>query len=583
MMRSNIKFLFYFLATTGVLVYWSSRSGLDFDVPIVNAPVGDISGTPMRARKGRDIYAYKGIPYVHPPVGDLRFKRPKPFAEGTKAWQGIFDGSKVATKCVQKTGLDFYPTFGQEDCLQLNVYVPKLEEIPKDGLPVMFWVHGGGFLIGDGTETVYGPSVLLNKDVILVTINYRLGILGFLNLGNDEISGNQGLWDQYEALRWVSRNIQAFGGDPKKVTIFGESAGGWSISYLLASRKTNGLFRSAISQSGGLDQPFLNHDDHHAVPDIHNQFVEKVKCYQTNTLECLQSKTIDEILVEQNMFDECNVVSKLAFPIIWTPSDDSKTRDPFFAKHPKKVYESGDFVQVPTMLGSTKDEGLLISSMLRRNPEFLDTINDHWNRCMAPHALGKFFLDGKLSKQDDEKIKEITDFYFNGVRSQIKFDHWTFDNLTNMFTDNGFFYSGAKMAEQVSKKSLTYYYQFDHVGYFSFHDMYGKNLLNMLWTLFLASQGLYPSEPLGAAHGDELLYLFGKERNVKNERDSAMCDFMTELWTNFVIHQKPTLDGSWPAYGVQGTTYVRLDNAQINLNHDLHRDQRLKFWQNMLK
>ena len=580
-MGSNYKFLFYFLVTTlAALVYWSSRSKLDFEVPIVKAPIGDISGTPMRARKGRDIFAYKGIPYVHPPVGELRFKRPKPFEEGTKAWSGVFDGSKVATKCVQRTGLDFYPVFGEEDCLQLNVYVPKME-IPKGGLPVMFWVHGGGFLIGDGTEQVYGPSVLLNKDVILVTINYRLGILGFLNLGTDEVSGNQGLWDQYEALRWVQRNIQAFGGDPQKVTIFGESAGGWSISYLLASRKTKGLFRSAISQSGGLDQPFLKHDEYHAIQDIHQQFVDKIKC-QTNTLECLQSKSPDEILAEQNMFDECNVVSKLAFPIIWTPSDDSKSNDPFFAKHPKKVYEAGEFVQVPTMLGSTKDEGLLISSMLKRNPEFLDSMNDNWDGCMAPHALGKFFLNGKLTKEDDAKINQITEFYFEGTR-EIKFDHWTFDNLTKMFTDNGFFYSGAKMAEQVSKKADTYYYHFDHIGYFSFHDMYGKNLLNMLWTLFLASQGLYPSEPLGAAHGDELLYLFGKERNVKNERDSAMCDFMTDLWTNFVIHQKPTLDGSWPAYGVQGTTYVRLDNAQIHLDHDPDRDRRLKFWIHLLK
>ena len=302
--------------------------------------------------------------------------------------------------------MEFYPVFGSEDCLQLNVYVPKVEKVPADGLPIMFWVHGGGFLIGDGTETVYGPSVLLNKDVILVTINYRLGILGFLNLGTEEISGNQGLWDQYEALRWVQKNIKAFGGNPKKVTIFGESAGGWSISYLLASRKTNGLFRAAISQSGGLDQPFLNHDAHHSVPDIHKKLAQKVNCNGDNVLHCLQDKSVDVILAEQNMFDECNVVSKLAFPIIWTPSDDSKiSKDPFFAKHPKKIYENGEFVKVPTMLGSTKDEGLLIASMLKRNPEFLDTINNEREACLAPHGLGKFFLNGQLQNEDKAKIE----------------------------------------------------------------------------------------------------------------------------------------------------------------------------------
>ena len=125
----------------------------------------------------------------------------------------------------------------------------------------MVWFHGGGFTMGDGSDTTNGPGYLLDKDVILVSINYRLGIFGFLTLGNDEISGNQGIWDQVEALKWVQRNIANFGGNSEKVTIFGCSAGGWSVSSLLASHQARRLFSAAIVQSGPLEFPGLMADD----------------------------------------------------------------------------------------------------------------------------------------------------------------------------------------------------------------------------------------------------------------------------------------------------------------------------------
>ena len=174
---SQTRILLYFLVTTIAIVLWTKyRKSDDVEVPIIKAPIGDISGMSMVTRHGRDIFAYKGIPYAQPPIGRLRFKRPQPFKDGS-AWQGVFKAEKLAQKCVQISPIDG-STEGSEDCLQLNVYVPKRESKTQGKLPVMVWIHGGGFMTGDSTEELYGPGALLDKDVILVAMNYRLNILG---------------------------------------------------------------------------------------------------------------------------------------------------------------------------------------------------------------------------------------------------------------------------------------------------------------------------------------------------------------------------------------------------------------------
>ena len=180
---SQTRILLYFLVTTIAIVLWTKyRKPDDVEVPIIKAPIGDISGMSMVTRHGRDIFAYKGIPYAQPPIGRLRFKRPQPFSGS--AWQGVFKATNLAQKCVQQSPIDG-SLEGSEDCLQLNVYVPKRDQ-NQGKLPVMVWIHGGGFITGDSTEELYGPGALLDKDVILVSMNYRLNILGFLNLGSDE-------------------------------------------------------------------------------------------------------------------------------------------------------------------------------------------------------------------------------------------------------------------------------------------------------------------------------------------------------------------------------------------------------------
>lgn len=171
-------------------------------------------------------FAFRGIPYAEPPVGALRWRNPVPH----RGWTGVRDASQHGEHCPHNGwfGLDIG---GVEDCLFLNVNTPAL----TGSRPVMVWIHGGSFSSGSGDSWVYGPDFFVNENVVLVTINYRLGILGFLGTADGASQGNYGLKDMVEALRWVRTNIASFGGNPNQVTIFGESAGSVAVSIQLFS------------------------------------------------------------------------------------------------------------------------------------------------------------------------------------------------------------------------------------------------------------------------------------------------------------------------------------------------------------
>lgn len=210
------------------------------------APVATETGL-VQGVAEKDLTVYKGIPFAAPPVGDLRWRAPQPAVK----WEGV--------RVADKFGPDPYQGDGKgavsEDCLYLNIWTPA--KSPADKIPVLVWIYGGGFSFGSTSTPVHNGEHLARKGVVLVSINYRVGPLGFLahpELSAEtgrKASGNWGLMDQIAGLKWVQRNIAAFGGDPDKVTIFGESAGGIAVSMLCASPEAKGLFRGAISQSGG--------------------------------------------------------------------------------------------------------------------------------------------------------------------------------------------------------------------------------------------------------------------------------------------------------------------------------------------
>jgi len=215
--------------------------------PVVQTPQGAVEGQADGALR-----IFKGLPYATPPVGDLRWTAPRPAAD----WQGVRNATRFGPSCIQpfplpKSIYTDVPARMSEDCLYLNVWTPS----DAKGAPVIVWIHGGGFTTDTSSEGIYDGAKLARRGVVVVSIDYRLGVLGYLahpELSTESprgVSGNYGLLDQIEALRWVKRNITAFGGDPANVTIAGESAGGLSVLYLMTSPDAQGLFSKAIAES----------------------------------------------------------------------------------------------------------------------------------------------------------------------------------------------------------------------------------------------------------------------------------------------------------------------------------------------
>src|ERR1700736_5993278 len=201
----------------------------------------------VRGRTAEGVAIFKGIPYAAPPSGAYRFRPPQP----AEPWDGVRDAlnyGPTVTKPPYFPPFDVLlpePAIAGEDCLNLNIWTP---DPGKAGLPVMVWIHGGAFANGTGAIATYDGSRFARDGVVCVTINYRLGVDGFLFLGDG--TANFGLLDQVAALQWVQENIRAFGGDPARVTIFGESAGAFSVATLLSMPRAKGLFQRAIAQSG---------------------------------------------------------------------------------------------------------------------------------------------------------------------------------------------------------------------------------------------------------------------------------------------------------------------------------------------
>jgi para-nitrobenzyl esterase len=219
--------------------------------PIVSISTGQLRGS----LTADGVAVFKNIPFAQPPVGDLRWKEPSP----TKAWTGVRDATAFGPMCHQSGNAQLPHS---EDCLQLNVWTPKWPM--KSSVPVMVWFHGGGNFAGSGVEPLFNGETLARNGVVLVTINYRLGIFGFFahpeltKESAHRASGNYGLMDQIQAVRWVQQNIAKFGGNPANITIFGESAGAGDVNALIASPLTKGLFVRAIAQSGPIsDQTSL--------------------------------------------------------------------------------------------------------------------------------------------------------------------------------------------------------------------------------------------------------------------------------------------------------------------------------------
>ncbi|XP_068232283.1 esterase E4-like [Palaemon carinicauda] len=324
-------------------------------VPVITTQEGKVSGVVEKAINGNPFYSYYGIPYATPPIGELRFQDPTE----PKEWEGVRDGSKMPMMCLQvrfgkvMAGIKASPeeVDGNEDCLFLNVFTPKdAATYEKCSVPVLVFIPGGGFFAGGAEE--YLPHVILSKDV-LVDVQYRLGILGFLSTDDSTIPGNFGLKDQTMALQWVQNNIQNFGGDSRRVTIFGESAGGASVHFQVLTPKAKGLFNGAIMHSGNALCPWSFEKKH---AEYAREVGDLVGCSMDEGsqafLKCLQSVDANQIAVAVQ-----DLTKWFVFPLMASPRVDGD----YLPDHPVRLIREGRYNKVNLITGVTADEGAIFS------------------------------------------------------------------------------------------------------------------------------------------------------------------------------------------------------------------------------
>ena len=303
---------------------------------VVATMEGNVQGKKMKESDGFKYTKFPGIPYAQPPVKNLRFKRPR----RKVPWKGVWEG-KEGVKCMQKS-LDG-TIEGDEDCLVVNVWMP--ENANQTALPVMVWFHDGAYCYGSGDQKAQNFVELLKQNVIIVSLNYRLGAFGFFSLGNYQSSGNLGIRDQRLALNWVYRNIDNFGGDPSKVTLFGHGAGAESVQLHLISRGSRGLFSGIIQQSGTL---LTKPDQANTTKDVirsSSQLAAMLGCSTSVDIEeCLESVDADEI-VDKSLPTADDAVSHGNSTWYWKPILDKEfSADPILMKSPLESLIEGTFI-----------------------------------------------------------------------------------------------------------------------------------------------------------------------------------------------------------------------------------------------
>uniref|UniRef100_A0A1B6CB04 Carboxylic ester hydrolase n=1 Tax=Clastoptera arizonana TaxID=38151 RepID=A0A1B6CB04_9HEMI len=510
----------------------------------------------------KEYYSFLGIPYGKAPLRELRFKDPQP----AEPWQGIKDCLEDPPICPQKHVLSG-SFVGDEDCLKVNVFTPKLPNESSLLKAVMVFIHGGAFTFGSGNTDFYGPDYLIEHDIVLVNVNYRVGALGFLTFENQDIPGNAGLKDQTLALRWVQENISAFGGDPKKVTLFGESAGGASAHYHMISPLSRGLYQNVILQSGSVLNPWAL-----STTGKERSFaLAELLGYKTDdpleAAKFLRKVSAEELIKIQNRVLSMKEKATVSFPFV-PVVEVPQTGVNFLTKHPKLALEEGDFAHVPVILGLTSREGILVLNDILHTPEYLKVLNKHFDTIISPN------MDLPEANYEDI-IKTIQDFYLGGKEL-----NW--ENIVPYldFVSDVLFSIGID-------QSLRYYLEKTNLPVYLYEMTFEgsrsgiKLLLNMK----------YPGHQIpGASHADDLAYLFKAnipelEQFVKPiPEDEIVTSWFTKMWTEFAKSGNPNMPGlgtKWEPCTKDKICYLEI-NEKLQMRQNRVFEDRMKFWDSIL-
>lgn len=502
--------------------------------PPVKIRTGTLTG--IYDKQG-EIAIFKGIPYAKPPVGPLRWKPPQP----ALPWSGTLKAEKAGPTAIQIKAEGAQAIFdafiqGQgwgrlktsamklmmrvapspkesEDCLTLNVRTPSLDKRVK--LPVMVWIHGGGHMVGSGEDPTTDSTALARRGVVTVTINYRLGLMGYFahpELSRESehgVSGNYGTLDQIAALRWVQENISAFGGDPDNVTIFGESAGGESVVHMLTSPLARGLFHKAIMQSTSsafpymfLRHPFLTNP---AVEELGQRFADRFAPPGEGQVDALRRIPPDRLY--QPSRDEIEFRR-------FNPAIDGYVLE----KHPLQAFLDGDQARVPLLLGSNADEGTWLLSIMR------SPVAGYFE--VEPHEVAGI------------------------VRER-------FGDLANTLFD---LYPGLRQGEETAQIDFlgdNFVRANDH-----FYAVYAAQTGQPVYRYLFTRTPPSPRQTLGAYHSADISFIHGKPMPLLDftEEDKALAQAMGNYWVQFARTGDPNLapHPHWPAYTADNPRQMRL-------------------------
>ncbi|MFL6082730.1 MAG: carboxylesterase/lipase family protein [Mycobacterium sp.] len=505
-----------------------ARGGGESDAGSTNGGVVRTAAGLVRGVTATDYRFFAGIPYAAPPVGPLRWQPPAP----VQPWAGLRDAIRPGARCIQDSETDVERGHNtSEDCLTLNVWTPPAS---KEARPVLVWIHGGGFV--NGSSDVYDARRLTNRgDIIVVTINYRLGALGFLAhpaLGPAGQIGNYGLADQQAALRWVHDNIADFGGDPDKVTLAGESAGGISVCDHLVAPGSAGLFRAAIMHSA----PCQSQGTRDEAEKVSLDYAAKLGCGDPMTAgKCLHDLPVDK-LHKPPYYYRFGKDLLLTGPITAT---DALPVDPISG------FADGRAARVPVLIGSNRDEATLFLAtwMLQLGESF--TVENY------PRQLAETFGDNAAKVGERYPLER-----FKGSAPLA---------LSAAVTDAVFACVTDRMSEDLVKDQPVYAYEFND------RDAPAPESLRQL------------PFPLGASHSLELRYLFDiGDAPPLSPSQRALSDQMIDYWSQFVITGSPSAAGQpeWPEIGddARAGKYLSLQPDGSRVVTTFEQEHQCAFW-----
>ncbi|XP_022190556.2 esterase FE4 [Nilaparvata lugens] len=519
---------------------------------VVKVVEGFVKGRERRsALTGGKYYSFQGIPYAKPPVGPLRFKDPQPIGH----WFGVHDCTREGDACPQENS-------GSEDCLFLNIYNTQFPDDDIIQHPVMVWFHGGGFIQGSSSEILYGADYLMQHDVVLVTVNYRLGALGFLSVGNEEVPGNAGLKDQVVALKWIKSNIANFGGDPNNITLFGNDAGAASVHYHTLSPMTKGLFKNVIMQSGSALSEWAFQDDctDRAYMLGHLLGINATK--PEALLHFMRSLPVSDIIDMQkhlHMNEDMNRCFSTPFAPCVEVGLENDTDGYFLLENPKQLIESGNFTQVPMIIGIVSNEGSLGLDTKRKIDEFKEFL---------PYDIRQVTDIDELDSLE-QKVKM---FYFKNESVGLHSVKSYMDVCGDLEIVNGI---QQTLDYQLAKsKEPIYVYAFTFEGKYNYmnHHM---------------TQELDAQLPSGPYHMDEIGYLFhqgNRKSTLKhNSTEVKTINHITKMWTDFAKTNDPNgfhANEYWENTEKDHPRYLEIGEL-LKMTGTFLVPERMQFWKNI--